>query len=118
MQSVKVRKTDVAQIVQATFPAYRGRKIRIEPRKSVHVCGLNWDGGSRSQYRGCTLTGRPTGSLDRYNQRAPWDNPAEGQSLELVPDVALVRHSIFMGKDTGLTIYVHPDSMPKLLPAA
>ena len=117
MQEIRVKRADVAQVVQATFPEYRGRKIRVVPATKVHIHGLNWDGGSRNRYRGCTLSGESTGSLDKYNRCAPWSNPAEGQTVELVPGVALVKHSIFCGHDTGLRIYVHPDSIPRLLAA-
>lgn len=111
-----VKRPDVAAIVNATFADYRGRKIRVGAAEKVSICDLNWSGGTRSQYRACALTGAPLGSLDRYNAMAPWDNPAEGQSLPLVPGACVVEHSYFCGKDSGLRIYVHPSDMPKMLP--
>jgi hypothetical protein len=110
-----VKRNEVAAIVNATFGDYRGRKIRVAPTETVHISDLNWSGGTRSQYRACTLDGRSLGGMDRYNAMAPWANPAEGASLPLVPGACVVEHSIFCGKDSGLRIYVHPDDMPRLI---
>ena len=37
--------------------------------------------------------------------------------VALVPGIAVVEHSMFCGKDMGLTFHVHPDNAAKLLPA-
>ena len=49
--------------------------------------------------------------------RAPWDNSRQDYRFALEPDLAVVRHTIFRGKDLGLTFYVHPAAIAKLLPA-
>lgn len=113
---VKLAKKDVLGIVKATFPDWKGRKVKARAVEKVHITGLNWSGGSRSQYRSCTIDGRPLGSMDHHNQVAPWDQTAEGQSCPIPPGAVVVEHSIFCGKDSGLTIYVHPNDMPKFLP--
>lgn len=118
MDHVKVTRADIPQIVRATFPDYRGRKFKVQATEKVTLHDLNWSGGSRSQYRTCTLNGTPAGSADRYNAMAPWENIAEGKSLPVPQGFAVVRHSIFCGKDTGLTVYVNPADMPKLLTKA
>jgi hypothetical protein len=118
VEPIKVKKADVARIVAATFPDYRGQKVRVRPATSESLQDLNWSGGSRSQYRACTLDGCPLGSSAEYHTYAPWDSrQVEGQSVPIPPGSVMVRHSIFCGKDTGLTITCHPDDMPKLLPA-
>jgi hypothetical protein len=58
-----VKRQDVAAIVNATFGDYRGRKIRVGAAEKVSICDLNWSGGTRSQYRACTLTGQRLGTL-------------------------------------------------------
>jgi hypothetical protein len=118
VEPIKVKKADVARIIAATFPDYRGQKISVRPATSESLQDLNWSGGSRSQYRACTLDGRALGTSAEYHTYAPWDNrQVEGQSVPIPPGSVMVRHSIFCGKDTGLTITCHPDDMPKLLPA-
>jgi hypothetical protein len=117
LNAIPVKRADVAAIVSATFPDYRGRKIKVLATESETIHDLNWSGGSRSEYRSCTLRGQYIGGADRYNQQAPWANQGEGKSVPIPPGAVLVRHSIFCGKDVGLTIYVNPADMPKLLPA-
>lgn len=96
MQTIKVRKTEVAPLVVATFPDYKGRRFSVRVANQVRLDDLNWSDGTRSQYRACTLTGERLGSTDRYNAMAPWDrNQIEGQTLPLVPGAAVVKHTIF-----------------------
>jgi len=115
MTTIKTKRADVAPLVAATFPDYKGRKITVQPATSVMLHSLNWDGGSRSQYRTCSTDGAPIGSADRYNAMAPWANPAEGQNIPVPQGAVVVRHSIFSGKDAGLTIYINPADMPAWL---
>jgi hypothetical protein len=116
-EALKVTRAQVAPLVRGTFPNYQGRKFRVEAAEAVTLADLNWSGGTRSQYRACTLTGEPTGGADRYNAMAPWANPAEGQRLPVPAGFAVVEHTQFCGKDLGLRIYLNPVDMPKLLEA-
>jgi hypothetical protein len=116
--SIKVTRKQVELLARATFPAYRGRTFRVEATSEVTLFDLNWSGGSRSQYRTCTLAGEPIGSADKHNQVAPWNQTAEGQTVPVPQGAVCVRHSMFCGKDMGLTFYVHPADMPRLLTAA
>lgn len=109
-----VSRKDVAQIVAATFPDYRGRKIKVGASADVTLHDLNWSGGTRSQYRTCTVAGQPTGSADRYNHMAPWEK-AEGATLPIPAGFVCVEHTFFCGKDSGLRIYVNPADMPKMI---
>lgn len=118
INTVSVKRAAVAKIVAATFPDYSGRKFKVEAAERVTLSDLNWSGGSRSQYRTCTIDGIGIGSADKWNAVAPWSNRAEGTTHQIPEGAVVVRHSIFCGKDTGLTIYVHPASMPALLAAA
>jgi hypothetical protein len=115
--TIKVTKQDVWAIIKATFPDYRGRKIVVKPKSSISVChaDLNWSGGSRYQYRACSLSGQPTGSLDRHNASAPWEKAPGSTSIQIPLRHCIVEHVIFCGKDLGLRIYVRPEDMPRLL---
>jgi len=75
-----------------------------------------WSGGTRSTYSAIVLeTGQAATVSD--NMSAPWDATRKEQRIALKPGFAVVEHSIFCGKDMGLTFYVHPDNAAKLLPA-
>lgn len=104
-------------ILYATAGKYKKRTVRVVATESVHISDLNWSGGTRSSYRACTLDGRPVGNLDKYHRPAPWNNPAEGQTLPTVPGTVVVEFGYFCGKESVATIYVHPSDMPKLLVA-
>jgi hypothetical protein len=113
---IPVKRADVARLVAATFPDYKGRRITLRPSTSVTIHDLNWSGGTRNQYRTCTIEGRPVGTSARYNQIAPWENPAEGVNLPIPPGFAVVCSGQFQGRPTPLRIYVHPGDLAALIP--
>lgn len=115
--AIKARRADVKAFVEATFPDYKGRTFKVKAASQVTLYNLNWDGGSRSQYRTCTLTGQRVGSADKWNAVAPWVNVAEGKTLDIPQGCAVVEHAYFCGKDCGLTIYLNPADLPKQLTA-
>lgn len=82
---------------------YTGNKIKIKLCTSVSVPedAGQWSGGSRDTY---VVVQIATGNQLK----------AEGL-VKLEPGFAVVRHSIFLGKDSGLTIYALPDDMTPLL---
>jgi len=96
---------------------YNGKHLKAIVCDSMVIpmtAGL-WDGGSRDTYRGVNLVdGR---AMDMPGQQeAPWGNRQE-HKITLQPGFAIVEHSIFCGKDMGLTFYVHPSNAAALLPA-
>lgn len=118
METVHIDRKEVEPIITATFPGYTGKKVQVMAAESVTLRDLNWSGGTRSQYAGCSLeTGRATGNASAGNAAAPWANPYEGAVVPLVAGMALVEHCLFCGKDLGLRIYVHPSMLPKFLPS-
>ncbi len=118
MNSIERPAKEFRTILAATAPDYRRKTVSVEATTSVYLCDLNWSGGTRNQYRGCTLAGEFTGSADRANQLAPWDpRQVEGQSIPLPQGMVLVRSGVFCGKVSKATIYVNPADMPRLLGA-
>ena len=109
---IKVKKSQVAHMVQATFPNYRGRKFMVIITPSVTFSELNWSGGTKSTYIAVDMS---TGRQGRIPQRAPWAQPAEGQRRDLPPNVCVVEHAHFCGTDMGLRFYVHPDAAQRVL---
>lgn len=114
--SIKARKSEISKLLAATFPEYTGRTFRVEPATTVTFWNLNWSGGTRSQFRACSVTGEKGGTMDRYNAAAPWNNPAEGKTIEL-PIGAVIAERADCGMRTEITFYINPADLPKLLPA-
>ena len=113
-----VPRKSVQTILNATFPNYRKVKVAIQANGKCHFSDLNWSGGSRSEYRSCTLDGRSLASMANYNQMAPWDpRQIEGQSVDIPRGACIVSAGTFCGKPATAVIHVHPDDMAKLLPA-
>lgn len=110
--SIRVKKPDIAPILEVTFSDYHGRKFRVVPTERVTFYDTNWGGGTRNYYIAVQLE---SGRVSIPNIPAPWNNPMEGATVDVPEDVVIVEHSIFCGQDTGITIYAHPSRLPKLL---
>lgn len=114
--AIKVSKADksIKAIISATFPEWRGRKVRIQPATSYRVENF-WDGGSRCYVKAYSLdTGKAADAAPETSN--PMRNEAH-TTVEIHVGVALVEHQIFCGQDAGITIYVNPASLAPLLPA-
>lgn len=112
-QRMKVKKADVKPIVQATFPNYRGRTFEIEFTPKVTFHDTNWGGGTRNLYTAVASDGRSI----KLGVPAPWQNAVEGKTMDLPEDILIVKHTVFCGKDLGITIYANPVHLPKWLSA-
>jgi len=100
----------VKKIITATFPNYRGRKITISTDIPNYELRSYWDGGSRDYF---VFYQPDTGKTWNLGSNHPFfekDKPAP--LAEAMPaSVCLVRHSIFCGKDCGITIFCHGPMM-------
>lgn len=97
---------------------YSGNKYKAEIRESVTINGQAgiWDGGSRETYSVVRIAdGKALEPVDR--NAAPWDSSRKDVRVTLEPGIAVVRHSIFCGKDMGLTFYVTAGDAAPMLPA-
>jgi hypothetical protein len=115
MQEMPASHPAIRKLIAATFPDYRRRKVMIWARSNVTLSGLNWDGGSRSEYAGCTLDGQPTGNASRFHRFHPADNPGEGRTIAVPTGCALVQGGTYCGRPATLYIYVNPEDMPRLI---
>lgn len=102
-------------------PALRGSysgksfKARICEKVTIPSTAGLWEGGSRDTYRIIELeTGRTVEPIN--HNAAPWNSARHDVEVTLKPGIAIVEHTIFCGKDLGLTFYIHPDNAAKLLP--
>jgi len=106
---------EVPSVFCRAFPNYRGRKFVVGVRESVTLEANYWSGGTRYEYCGVDLLTGAVLPPDCGEYGNPFVNP-EVPTVTLEPQRAIVCHKIFCGKDLGLTIYLHPANVAKLLP--
>lgn len=103
---------EIRRMVDCCFPDYCGKKFKVStdiPRKLDSY----WDGGSKTSfafYDPATGTKIPVANNHPFFER---QNPNE--LPELPKGIILVAHSIFCGKDMGITFYVNASDIPAYL---
>lgn len=106
-----------SQIPESIRSGYSGKRFKAIVCDSVFIpsyAGL-WDGGSRTTYNAVELATGETRAASN-NMSAPWDKDRRDQRIALRDGFAIISHSIFQGKDMGLTIYLHPNNAVAILP--
>lgn len=98
------------------FTSYKGRKLKAVVCEKVTLSDTYWSGGTRSTYTAMQLSTGERVAIARNSAPSIFGTDYDGTNFPLKPDIAIVEHSIFCGKDMGLTFYVHPDNAAKLLP--
>ena len=102
----------VKEIAKRAFPGYSGRKFKIEPLNFPIEFSSYWDGGSRNYY---VLL-----RLDNYEIlpiENTWSNPFGRVNIPELPyGIILVEHTIFCGKDLGITIFLPKEAFQNFLP--
>ena len=109
-----INNPEIQQIARIAFPNYSGRKFQVlafSGPKNIHSY---WDGGSRDSYVFVNLN---TGKTMEVPENGTFYTAAIGELKELPEGIVLVEHSIFCGKDAGITVFVHPNNLTKMLPA-
>ncbi len=101
-------KWTLKDVGKAAFPDYRGRKFRLVTDYFPKEINSYWDGGSRDYY--CFLNlqnGKIVGVHSNHPAfEAKFPNKVP---VELPPEIVLVEHSIFCGKDVGISVYAKPN---------
>jgi len=107
---------DVKSMARMAFPGYTGRKFKLD--NSGHPVNVTsyWDGGSRDYYSAVNLS---TGTrIDVPQNGTPFDGgPVAPDGVTVPAGYVIAQHSIFCGKDMGLTFYVNPETATQFLPA-
>lgn len=105
----------VERIIKASFPDYRGKKVQIKVSQGAIDTRSYWDGGSRDYFTFVNLASMQSLAVPA---QSAFDRPVAGADSVMLPaGFVCVRHSIFCGKDAGITILVHPDNAPMLIDA-
>jgi hypothetical protein len=112
--AIKVSKGSrgIKEILTACYPEWKGRKVSVRVATSYTMSDY-WDGGSRCYIKAYSLTENKAVDPSLLAQN-PYNTAAHSE-VSIPCDVLLVEHHIFCGKDAGVTIYAHPDVMPKFL---
>ena len=109
-----INSPEVQQIARIAFPSYSGRKFQVLPFSGPKNIHSYWDGGSRDSYVFVNLN---TGKTMEVPENGTFYTAAIGELKELPENVVLVEHSIFCGKDAGVTVFVNKNNLTKMLPA-
>lgn len=108
---------DANQVPANLRGSYDGKMFKAEVCERVTIpmdAGL-WSGGSREIYRVVRLAdGAEIQPIDP--NASPWDPSRKERIVQLETGIAVIRHTMFCGKDLGLTFYVHPTNAAAMLP--
>lgn len=112
MAPLTVSRSDprIRAIINATFPDYRGRKVRLAPWSAPLHLDLSWSGGTRDRV---ALIDLHRGRIGHLTVPSPWSAGA-ADPVDAPAGSILVVHSIFCGRDAGLTIYLRPFALAAL----
>lgn len=104
-----LRRSDplVKRLLAATFPEYRGRKVKARLWTHPRTLDNYWDGGSRSFYVAVRLV---DGAVSDFGTDNPF-RTATHEPVDLPSGVLLVEHTIFCGRDMGLTVWARQDAL-------
>lgn len=122
LQAVKVDRRsvspDVERVIRAAFPSWKGRRVRFNATESLQLCGMYWDGGSRSEYVAVALGTLQVSAPSQANRNPPqFGGPRIAPTVPVPVGAVIVEHVIFCGKDVGVYLHVNPANMPAVLPA-
>ena len=102
------------RLMRAAVPGYTGRTFKVRPQESVDVRSY-WSGGSKDTF---TFVHLASGQLSpQVPAQSAFNRPIAGADCVTLPEgVGCVEHSIFCGKDMGLTLIIPPGNAPRFLP--
>lgn len=111
MQTIYLDPTPGLVKIGAMF-GYHGRSYKVTVSERV-TCNSHWDGGSRDYYKVLAANGEQV----TIPQNGTMFDHIATPVVELTPGIIVAEHSIFCGKDMGITLYIHASVLPKFLPS-
>jgi len=102
---MKVRKSEVNEILKATFPNYKGRKFHVDFSEKIWVDRI---GGGGSFEKVCIAFHDGKKWVSKNPEVSKLEAPCG--YLTIHPMFIYAVHSIFCGSDMGIRFYVHPSS--------
>lgn len=105
------------QVPSSLRQSYTGKmfKARICDTVTIPADAGLWDGGSRDTYTVIRMADGATIPAARHNA-APWDSNRQNRVVTLEPGICVVEHTMFCGKDMGLTFHIRADDVASMLP--
>lgn len=103
---LKLRKDQVREILDRTFPNYKGRSFRLEITESVYIDPYG-GGGTWSKY---FLLDTATDRVAPYRipEGGPFRDDNAFKSHALPSNAVLIEHRHFCGHDMGIVFHVNP----------
>ena len=115
MTAIKTNHPEVKAIAKKCFPDYKGRKFFVDVKINPINVRSCWDGGSRDYFVFYNLNDNKVSG--EVPAQSSFDKVIQGaESVQLVPGIFCVRRSYFCGRETGITLMVHPENAMRLLP--
>lgn len=115
METIYLDPSEVPAVLRRACGGYTGRKFKAVAATEVRFSDNAWSGGTKSDYLGLDLATGETFAPPRNDYGTPFTG--REPTVQLEPGKAIVEHSRFCGKDTGITFHLHPDNLAKLLAA-
>ncbi len=111
---MKVKKSEIKDILEATFPDYSGRKFKVSVAETVWADRMGGGGSSDEVLAVRFIDGE-------WVSAAPTASKIDAPCGDIVldRDTIVAMHSYFCGQDAGVTFYLHPQSsyLPRRLTA-
>ena len=102
----------ISQLIGIAFPSYSGRKIKLSTDIPDHLDSF-WNGGSKNSF--CFISS-DFKKFSVPNNHPFYDNSNYRKLSTLPKNVFLIMHSIFCGKDSGITIFCNSEMISGLIP--
>ena len=102
----------IKKITRATFPKYNGKKFKLSTSIPSRLDSY-WQGGSKDSYSFYELATEKEFSVASNHPFFEENNPR--YLKELPRGIVIVKHSIFYGKDMGITIYANEEDLTPML---
>ena len=113
MKIYHVSKPDETMKKIARLIGYSGKKFKLSTN-IPHRLSSYWDGGSKDYFYFYSPHNQ---TLLEVHSNHPMFEPGQPAILKELPvDLILIEHSIFCGKDMGLTFYVQAENITQYLP--
>jgi len=106
---------EVKALAHQAFPGYNGRKFKLDNSGYKVNLTSHWDGGSRDQFVVLQLGTNATKAIP---QNGTMFDRVSVDDVDIPVGFVIVEHSIFCGKDLGITFHVNPETAIGFLPNA
>lgn len=100
------------KLMKNAYPDYKGKKFFLCVTDESFSTVSYWDGGSRDYFKFV----KADGSVMSLPESHPfYQHTKENREAILTTGLACVKRCIFMGRECGLTLMLHPSDMPKVI---